>query len=215
MATAAFIRAEGVLLDRASVTCAAWLAVNSQQPHERAVRLGGVALSLPLFLGGDPSSGLRLAWAALRGTSEDRIEVLGQEYWEEKLFPRLSRLGADLCERARAAGHHLVVVTDLPEPIARHLGRHLRAEGLVCNHLEARDAVLTGRLLDPLASRFGGELLRDYAEKNDYDLGRCIAYGAAVGDAVLLSAIGRPCAVTPDRALRRMARDLDWPVVES
>jgi phosphoserine phosphatase len=214
MATAAFVRAEGVLLDRPAVACAAWLAANALQPGERALRLGGVALAVPLWLTGDAASGLRLAWSALRGITVDRLEVLGEEYWEVHLRPRLSRLGLDLCERARAAGHRVVVVTDLPEPVARHVGAHLRADALVCNRAEHRGDRLTGRLLDPLASAFGGAALRALAETNGYDLATSAAYGAVAGDAVLLSGIGLPCVVAPDRGLRRMARDLDWPVVE-
>ena len=38
--------------------------------------------------------------------------------------------------------------------------------------------------------------------------------GMRYDDQLLLSAIGLPCAVHPDRQLRRVARDLDWPVVE-
>ncbi len=215
MSTAAFVRAEGVLVDRPAVACAGWLAANALAPAERALRLGGVALSVPLWLSGDAAAGTRLAWSALRGTTVDRLEVLGLEYWEARVLPRLSRLGLDLCERARAAGHRLVVVTDLPEPVGRHLGQHLRVDALVCNHLEARSNRLTGRLLDPLASAFGGAALRGLAERNGYDLGSSAAYGSAAGDAVLLSGIGRPCVVAPDRGLRRLARDLDWPVVEA
>ena len=40
------------------------------------------------------------------------------------------------------------------------------------------------------------------------------AYGASAADSLLLSAIGQPCAVNPDRQLRRLAKDHDWPVVE-
>jgi phosphoserine phosphatase len=31
---------------------------------------------------------------------------------------------------------------------------------------------------------------------------------------LLLSAVGKPCAVNPDFVLRRSARDADWPIIE-
>ena len=213
MNTAAFVRAEGPLLDRPAIRSAAWLAVNAQDLGTRLLRLGGVALAAPVALAGDPTTALRVAFSALRGTSEDRLDVLGEEYWEEWLLPRIRRIGQDLLERSRAAGHRLVLISDHPEPIARHLGRHLRADHLVCNRLEMRNGRATGRLLDPLAGRFGGAALREFAAEHQIDLPRSLAYGGSGPDVALLAAVGLPCAVEPDRALRRAAQDLDWPVV--
>jgi phosphoserine phosphatase len=213
--TAAFVRAEGALLDRPALQAAAWMAANAQELGSRFVRLGGIALAAPFSLAGDRSVGTRLAWSALRGSSQDRLEVLGEEYWDVWLKPRIRRIGQDLVERARASGHRVVVVSDHPEPIARHLAAHLRADHLVANRLELRNGRATGRLLEPLASRFGGPALRAFADAHGIDLAGSLAYGAVEGDAVLLASVGLPCAVHPDRVLRRMSRDLDWPVVEA
>src|SRR5690349_12111437 len=81
---AALFRLEGALVARPAALAAAWLAANAQGMSERALRLGAVALSAPFALGlGDASTGQRLAWSALRGTSEDRLRVLGREYAED------------------------------------------------------------------------------------------------------------------------------------
>ena len=54
----------------------------------------------------------------------------------------------------------------------------------------------------------------DYAEEHGIDLDTSWAYGASAADALLLSAIGQPCAVNPDRQLRRIARDHQWAVID-
>ena len=72
----------------------------------------------------------------------------------------------------------------------------------------------TGRLADPIVAAWtGGSWLRDYASEHGLELSRCAACGHSADDGVLLSGVGRPVAVNPDQGLRRMARDLDWPVV--
>jgi len=213
----AFFRVEGPLVSRPAVLAAAWLASNAQRVEERALRLGAVALGAPFALGfgGDPTTGLRLAWSALRDTSADRLRVLGEDYADQTLIPSLRPIGVDLVERARRDGFVIVLVSDHIAEIAEPLGRHLRADVVVSNRLEMRGDRATGRLLDPVVARLGGTALRDLARAHHLDLTQSRAYGAQGSDQVLLSSIGWPCAVHPDRTLRQVARDLDWPVMES
>jgi phosphoserine phosphatase len=213
----AFFRVEGPLVARPAVLAAAWLAASAQRIEERVVRLGAVALGAPfaLGLGGERTTGQRLAWSGLRGTSRDRLRVLGEEYAERNLVPALLPIGVDLVERARRDGCAIVLVSDHIEEIAAPLGRHLRADVVLANRLELLNDRATGRLSDPVVARLGGAVLRDVARAHRIDLARSRAYGAQGSDQVLLSSIGWPCAVRPDRVLRRVALDLDWPVLES
>ena len=70
-----------------------------------------------------------------------------------------------------------------------------------------RGAVVGGHL--------GGGWVRSFAKERGVDLERSFVYSASGDDGLLLSAFGHACAVTPDRALRRLARDNGWPVVEA
>lgn len=212
---AALFRVEGALVPRPVAMAAAWMAANAQGLGERAARLGAAALAVPFALGvGDAATGHRLAWSALRGTSEDRLRVLGEEYAEAFLVPALRPVAVDLVERCRREGFAIVLLSDHLDTVARPLGVHLRADVVVANRLEVRDGRATGRLEDPLVARFSGERLGALADAHGFDLERSRAYGASLEDQLLLGAIARPCAVYPDAALRRVARDLDWPVVE-
>jgi len=213
--TAAFIRVEGALLGRPTLLAAGWLAANSQEMTHRVTRLGAVALSAPFAFGGDATVATRMAWMGLRGMSEDRIVILGEEYWSLYLEDSLLGLGLDLVQRARAEGREIVLVSDNLDTVVGPLARKLRADHLFCNRMELRDGVATGRLVEPVISRVGGAWLRAFADERGVDLGSSCAYGTSGLDSMMLSAVGLPCAVQPDRALRRMARDLDWPVMEA
>jgi phosphoserine phosphatase len=56
--------------------------------------------------------------------------------------------------------------------------------------------------------------VRRYAEENHIDLAGSVVYAAHGPDLLLLSAVGRPCAVNPDFTLRRAARQADWPILD-
>ena len=51
------------------------------------------------------------------------------------------------------------------------------------------------------------------AAERGYRLPDCYAYSDSVTDLPLLQTVGHPHAVNPDRALRRIARQRGWPVL--
>jgi HAD superfamily phosphoserine phosphatase-like hydrolase len=211
----ALFRVEGPLSPRPTRTAAAWLSLNARRVRARVLGLSTFALAGPLAAR-DPGRATRLAWSSLEGMSEDRLVVLGEIYAEEHLVPALSPVGLDLLERCRARGQRVVLLSDNLDVIVRPLAAHLGVEEVICNamELDAHDRA-TGRLREPiLGPEPGGRPLRARLAERGIDLSRACAYGSQRGDSVLLGAVALPCCVSPDRELRRLARDLDWPVVE-
>jgi HAD superfamily phosphoserine phosphatase-like hydrolase len=217
--TAAFVRVEGVLLARGVIGATAYLAANAKKFGERALRLGMVAVAAPVHqLLGQTDRGLahRLAHLSLRGMSEDRVIVLCEEYVEDVLKDQVLEQGTELCKRLQAEGRRVVLLSDGIDPIIAPLARHLKHyDEIYCNKLEFEDGEATGKLLEPIiGSNVGGRWIDDYAEARDLDLKRCAAYGAHGPDMLLLSRVGKPCAVNPDFVLRRSAKDADWPIID-
>jgi phosphoserine phosphatase len=216
--SAVFVRAEGVLLPRTTLAAAAWLAANAQTFQQRAFGLGLVAAAVPLALRStpvaDPGAALRLAWAGLRDVSDDRLQILGEQYATEHLSGKLRSAGLRAIDRARARGERVVVVSDNLDVVIRPLMEEIGASDVLCNRLELREGRATGRLAEPsLVGTLSGARLRAYATDYGLDLGLCSALGHAAEDGALLSAVGKPCAVSPSASLRRLARDLDWPIL--
>ena len=215
---AAFFRVEGPLSPRPTVAAAAYLAANSQEISGRLARLGNVALAAPFLFGGplaDPAMGARVTWMGLRGMSHDRLAVLGQEYAERFVIPSLRETGLRLLKEATKSGHRIVLLSDNLHEVMEPVRAHLGADSLVCNRLELAEGKATGRLDTPV---FHGaeqaKWVQRYAAETNTDLATSLAYGAQDDDQLLLSAIGRPCVVHPNRGLRNVARTFDWPVVE-
>lgn len=217
--TAAFIRAEGIVVTRGVVSAAAYLAANRPGFRERALRLGQAVLAAPIYglLGqNDRTLGNRVAHLSLRDMTADRIAVLAEEYAEDVLRDKILDGGLELIKRAKGEGHRVVLLSEGISEVMEALRPHLRGvDDLVCNHLEYRNDRATGKLIEPIiGGHEGGRWVHDYAERNGIDLSASVAYGAHGPDLLLLSAVGKPCAVNPDFTLRRAVEEADWPVIE-
>jgi phosphoserine phosphatase len=217
--SAVFVRMEGVLTARGVCSAAAYFAANAAGLRERALRLGHLAVTAPLYgvLGqSDRVFANRLAYLALRGMSEDRISELADEYFRNLLSERVLTGGIELLRRARADKRKIVVLADGLEQIVQPLIERLGGvDDYVCNRLEFRDGIATGKLLDPvIGGHDAARFTQAYAQDHALDLNACIAYGAHGPDVLMMTSVGEPCAVNPDFTLRRAAREAGWPVMD-
>jgi phosphoserine phosphatase len=217
--TAAFFRIEATLVSRGACSAAAYLAANGAGLAERAFRLGQVALTAPVYsvLGqSDRVLANRLAYLPLRNMSEDRVAELADEYWHDLLRERLLQSGIDLLRKAHRAGHRVVLISDGLTQVVEPLSLHLQVvDDFVCNQLEFRDGYATGKLLEPVVGGHDSAAwMRRYAARHGLDLARSLVYAAHGPDLLMMSAVGRACAVNPDFTLRRAARQADWPILD-
>ncbi len=213
----AFFRLEGVVASIPALAAAAYVASSAPSVRQRLfgralTTLGaGLGLRTPLT---DPRAGARIAWSSLRGLSRDRIEVLALDFTRDRVLPTVRDEAKRLIEHARRDGATLVLVSDGLDVIAREIGAELGFAHVLANSLVYIDEEATGELSSPvLGPEMDAARLRAVAAEWRIDLASSSAYGSSAGDALLLSHVGHPCAVAPDRDLARIARDLGWPIV--
>jgi phosphoserine phosphatase len=216
--TAAFFRVEGVLVDRGALAASAYFASNAQGFAERAFRVASLALGAPVYgflSNNDRTLATRAAYVALRHMSEDRIGELADEYYGDILEARIYEKGRELVKQAKKDGHRVVLLSEGIQEVVGRLAEVFGADAMISNRMEYEGGEATGKLLDPvIGGHDAGKWVKKYAEEQGIDLKRSTAYAGFGADLLLLSAVGRPCAVNPDFALRAAARDADWPVLE-
>jgi len=150
---ATFWRVEGSLLNLGAVRPVAFFTWNAQSFSERWMRRGGVALLAmvrPLLYAFDRIFATRALHTLLRGVSRDRLDLLGEEYFNYVLKPKLKPNGLANLKEAQARGARIVLVSQGLDHVMRPLARHLEVERLIANSLEFRDGLATGRLLSPV-----------------------------------------------------------------
>jgi alcohol-forming fatty acyl-CoA reductase len=148
-----FWRVEGSLLNLTAVRPVGFFSWNAQSFLERWTRrsaMGVLALGRPFFYLTDRAFATRLLHMVLRGVSRDRLDLLGEEYFEYELKPRLKRSGHEKLKEAMASGARVVLVSQGLGHVMRPLARYLGVGEILCNRLDFRDGIATGRLLDPV-----------------------------------------------------------------
>src|SRR5579864_6719891 len=146
-------RVEGSLLNLTAVRPVAFFAWNAQSFLERWARRSGMftlALARPVLYLTNRAFATRLLHTVLRGVSRDRLDLLGEEYFQYLLKPTLKKQGVDELKKAQANGKEIVLVSQGLDHVMRPLAQYLGVGMLVSNRLEFRDELATGRLLDPV-----------------------------------------------------------------
>jgi hypothetical protein len=160
-----FWRVEGSLLDLTAVRPIGFFSWNSQSFLERWSRRGvmaALALARPVLYCTNRVFATRVLHTVLRGVSRDRLDLLGEEYFQYVLKPRLKQAGVEKLREVMAASGEVVLVSQGLEHIMRPLANFLGVGSIVCNRLDFRDGICTGRLTDPvirprgLFAKFGG-----------------------------------------------------------
>ena len=146
-------RVEGSLLDLTVVRPLAFFTWNAQTFAERFRRRGLIflmAVLRPFLYSANRKFATRVVHAVLRGVSCDRLDLLGEEYFEYKLKPRLKRQGVQAVQELLESGAEVVLVSQALDHVMRPLAQYLRVKRIIANRLEFRDGTATGRLLDPV-----------------------------------------------------------------
>ncbi len=146
-------RVEGSLLDLTVVKPVAFFTWNAQTFSERLRRRGLIFLMAalrPFLYSTNRKFATRVVHTALRGVTRDRLDLLGEEYFQYKLKPQLKERGVQKVQELVRSGAEVVLVSQGLDHLMRPLAQHLGVRRLVANRLEFRDGRATGRLLDPV-----------------------------------------------------------------
>jgi long-chain acyl-CoA synthetase len=146
-------RVEGSLLEVGAMRPVGFFTWNAQSFSERWARragMAGMAVSRPLAYAASRTFATRFLHALLRGVSQDRLDLLGEEYFQYVLKPQLRRAAVEKLLAALRGGQRIVLVGQLLDHIMRPLANHFGIESFISNRLDFRDGRATGRLLSPV-----------------------------------------------------------------
>jgi HAD superfamily hydrolase (TIGR01490 family) len=153
------------------------------------------------------------AMAVLAGLPVTLMREIAEEAWEPIFRPLVYREAVALAEEHRERGEPVYIVSAALQEVVETIAHKLGLDGVLASQAETRDGVYTGRLERRLYGVAKAEALVALAVEKNVDLGASTAYSDSYTDVAFLEAVGHPVVVNPDRALRRLAVEREWPML--
>lgn len=147
----------------------------------------------------------------IEGHTVTELEEVGEEIFDEnmahKIWPGTRAIAQGHLDR----GQRVWLVTAAPVEIANTIARRLGLTGALGTVSEHVDGVYTGHLVGEMLHGEGKAVaVSAIAEREGLDLSLCYAYSDSHNDLPMLSLVGHPCAVNPDKKLRAHAKAQGW-----
>ncbi len=151
--------------------------------------------------------------AMCAGWDVDQIRGIVGETLHDLIDPLIYAEAAALIEEHHAAGRDVVIVSSSGAEIVEPIGALLGADRVIATRMVVEDGRYTGEIEFYAYGPHKADAILALAETEGYDLSRSYAYSDSATDAPMLEIVGHPYAVNPDKALRELAAQRDWPVL--
>ena len=149
----------------------------------------------------------------LGGWQPDRLHALAGDV-VDRLHPRLWPETMALLREHRANGHQVWLLSATPDFLVTELAARIGASGGLGTPLQIVDGAFTGRFAGPtMHADEKAVAARRLMAEGHADPADSYAYSDSINDLPLLTAVGTPVAINPDRALAVHARTAGWRVL--
>ncbi len=154
------------------------------------------------------------ALSITKGHPIQELRDLMPKVYEQEIKPRLWPGTVRAVKEHLALGHEVWLITAAPQELAQQIADDLGATGALGTIVGHKDGVLTGELVgQPLHGQAKRKAARKLAKERSISLKRSFAYSDSVNDLPLLTLVGNPVVVNPDKALKRYADAAGWDIL--
>jgi HAD superfamily hydrolase (TIGR01490 family) len=157
---------------------------------------------------------LREAVLALtKGWDQAEISAIVREQLGEVIEPIVFSEALDRIRQHQAWGHKVFIVSASPEEVVSPIAQLLGVDEAIATRAELDDeGRYSGRTERYVYGPEKEVAILEVAERDHLDLAHSWAYSDSATDVPMLSVVGHPVAVNPDRELAKVAKDRGWQV---
>jgi HAD superfamily hydrolase (TIGR01490 family) len=150
-----------------------------------------------------------------KGWEAERVQRLVRETMQEVIDPLIYEEALELFDDHRRAGRDLYLVSSSGIEVVRPLAEYLGVPQVIATEANiGEDGCYDGTLAFYCYADSKAVAIRAEAERRGIDLAASYAYSDSVTDLPMLEAMGNPVAVNPDKELRAIAVERDWPILD-
>ncbi len=149
------------------------------------------------------------------GWHRAEIEQLVEETLVEVADPLVYAEALFLIDEHKRNGRRVFLVSASPEQIVRPVGRHIGVTEIIATKIKTDSA---GFFLPEIEFYAMGpakaDAIRNLAATEGIDLEGSFAYSDSVTDLPMMEVVGNPVVVNPERDLKRIAEERQWPILD-
>jgi len=147
------------------------------------------------------------------GWPVDTVRELVADTLHNIVEPLVYDEAVSLIEDHHLAGRDVIIVSASGSEMVEPIGELLGVDAVIATQLAVEDGRYTGTIDFYAYAENKAVAMQQLAQQRGYDLARSFAYSDSVTDVHMLEIVGHPHAVNPDKELRRVAREREWPVL--
>jgi len=151
--------------------------------------------------------------AMCAGWDVQQIRDIVNETLHDIIDPLVYDEAVELISQHKAEGRDVIIISSSGEEVVRPIGEMVGADEVIATEMVVAEGKYTGEIAFYAYGPNKAAGLRRLAAERGYDLAECYAYSDSSTDLPMLEAVGHPYVVNPDRALRKIATERDWPVL--
>ena len=213
---AAFFDLDKTIIAKSSTLAFSRPFFNEGLINRRAVLKSTYAQFLFLLAGADADQVERMRaniTSLCTGWDVQQVRAIVEETLHDVVDPLVYVEAAELITEHKTKGHDVVVVSASGEEMVTPIARMVGADLSLATKMVSDDGRYTGEVAFYCYGEGKAEAIRELARHRGYDLSACYAYSDSATDLPMLTAVGHPTAVNPDRALRKESATRGWPML--
>ena len=149
----------------------------------------------------------------IKGIQEMELVSLCTEVFRDTILPSIHIEAGPEIEFHKNNNARLVILSSSLEPLCILVADHLKMDDVICTKLDVHNGIYTG--FSSGTPCFGEEKvvrMKEYCEKNNSRPEEAWYYGDSKADLPVLTAVGHPVCINPDRYLERTAKKKNWTI---
>jgi len=155
------------------------------------------------------------ALGLVKGRSYAQMNAMIADVYEQNIRTKIWPETAKLAKQHMEAGREVWIITAAPQEMGDEIAKRLGLTGALGTKLKHENDLLTGELDGKtLHGKEKAKAIKKLAKKKGFSLKRSFAYSDSHNDLPMLTLVGHPVAVNPDKLLKIYAKAAGWKIYD-